>query len=120
MTEYALAVLKGRPSYHINVVTQVSPYCDCHNESDAAVVPDVGIFCGADIVAVDRASIDAVNAAPPLAGTLGTEGKGGKGAKGGKGDIFTGIHPSTDWRSQLAHAEKIGLGTQDYELVTVK
>ncbi|MDR3153051.1 MAG: DUF362 domain-containing protein [Deltaproteobacteria bacterium] len=111
--EYARAVLAGRPSYHVNVVNQVSPYCDCHSESDAAVIPDIGIFCGRDIVAVDRASIDAVNLATSLPGTLGTEGKGKKG-------ILKSIHPTTDWRSQLDHAEKIGLGTQKYEITTVK
>ncbi|MDR2611573.1 MAG: DUF362 domain-containing protein [Deltaproteobacteria bacterium] len=114
MAEYAKAVLDGRPNYHINVVNQVSPYCDCHSESDAAVVPDIGIFCGRDIVAVDRASIDAVNREAALPGTLGAE------AKAGPDGVLSSIHPATDWRSQLQHAEKIGLGTQEYELITVK
>jgi uncharacterized Fe-S center protein len=35
-------------------------------------------------------------------------------------DHFTGIRPSTDWRAQLSHAEKIGIETEKYELVTVK
>ena len=35
-------------------------------------------------------------------------------------DHFTCIHPVTDWRSQIAHAEKIGLGNGNYELITVK
>jgi uncharacterized Fe-S center protein len=30
IAEYTKAVLDGRPSFHINVVNQVSPYCDCH------------------------------------------------------------------------------------------
>lgn len=30
------------------------------------------------------------------------------------------IHPSTNWRSQIEHAQKIGIGNMDYELVTVK
>ncbi|MDR2460532.1 MAG: DUF362 domain-containing protein, partial [Deltaproteobacteria bacterium] len=54
MAEYAKAVIQDRPNYHINVVNQVSPFCDCHNESDAPVVPDIGIFCSPDIVAVDK------------------------------------------------------------------
>ena len=29
-------------------------------------------------------------------------------------------HPDTNWRSMIEHAEKIGLGTSDYELVVVK
>ena len=43
IVEYTKAVLDGRPHFHISVVNQVSPYCDCHGESDAAVVPDIGI-----------------------------------------------------------------------------
>jgi uncharacterized Fe-S center protein len=35
-------------------------------------------------------------------------------------DHFSNIHPATDWRVQITHAEKIGLGNGDYELVTVK
>jgi uncharacterized Fe-S center protein len=35
-------------------------------------------------------------------------------------DHFTDIHPATDWRSQISHAEKIGLGSAAYELITVK
>ena len=35
-------------------------------------------------------------------------------------DHFTDIHPKTNWRSQIEHARKIGIGNVDYELVTVK
>jgi len=35
-------------------------------------------------------------------------------------DYFTGIHPDTNWRDQLSHAEKLGIGTTQYELITVK
>ncbi|MDR3175073.1 MAG: DUF362 domain-containing protein [Desulfovibrio sp.] len=115
MAEYALAVLHGRPNFHINVVNQVSPYCDCHSENDAAVVPDIGIFASFDPVALDKACIDAVNAAPVVRGTL-LEDRGGAGGE----DHFHCIHPSTDWRGQIEHAEKIGLGSGTYNLVTVK
>ena len=42
MAEYAKAVVDGRPAFHINIVNQVSPYCDCHGENDTAIIPDVG------------------------------------------------------------------------------
>ena len=114
MAEYALAVVHGRPQFHITVVNQVSPYCDCHSENDAAVVPDIGMFASFDPVALDKACGDAVNAAPPLPGTL-------LAACSQKGlDHFTAIHPNTNWLSQLEHGEKIGLGSCEYELVTVK
>lgn len=114
MTEYCKAVLDGRPQFHISVVNQVSPYCDCHGENDAAVVPDIGMFASFDPVALDKACIDAVNAAPGIASSILSE------RDLSHGDHFTNIHPDTDWRDQLAHAEKIGLGRMNYELITVK
>jgi len=120
IAEYSKAVLDGRPNFHINVVNQVSPECDCHDENDAAIVPDIGIFAGFDPVALDQACVDAVNAAAGIATSIISErNKMPQYEKGGT-DHFSGIHPSTDWRSQLSHAEKIGLGTTKYELVIVK
>jgi len=120
MTEYCKAVLDGRPHFHISVITQVSPNCDCHSENDAAVVPDIGIFAGFDPVALDQACIDAVNAAAGIGSSILSERKKIPQYEKGGMDHFTGIHPKTDWRVQIAHAEKIGLGKADYELVTVK
>ncbi|MDR0867402.1 MAG: DUF362 domain-containing protein [Planctomycetota bacterium] len=115
IAEYAQAVLDGRPHFHISIVNQVSPFCDCHGENDAAVIPDIGMFASFDPVALDQACIDAANAAPEIKTSILSERDAAK-----TGDHFTKIHPTTDWRSQIAHAEKIGLGTGDYELKTVK
>lgn len=113
MAEYSKAVLQGRPNFHINIVNQVSPNCDCHGENDAAIVPDIGMFASFDPVALDKACIDAVNAAPVIAASeLG-------GCEHSHQDHFTAIHPATDWRSQIEYGEKIGLGCSDYELITV-
>lgn len=98
----------------MSIVNQVSPYCDCHAENDAAVVPDIGMFASFDPVALDHACIDAVNAAPAIStSALGQ-------CAHEHNDHFTDIHPSTNWRSQIEHAQKIGIGNMDYELVTVK
>lgn len=114
MVEYAKAVLDGRPHFHISVVNQVSPNCDCHGESDAAVVPDIGIFASFDPVALDKACIDAVNAAPAIGSSVIGQ------RSCDHDDHFTNIHPTTDWRSQISHAEKLGLGSGTYELISVK
>lgn len=113
MVEYAKAVLDGRPHFHVSVVNQVSPNCDCHGENDAAIIPDIGIFASFDPVALDQACIDAVNAAPLIPGSILSE------TKSDHCDHFSCIHPTTDWKSQIAHAEKIGLGKKDYELIRV-
>ncbi|MDR1871219.1 MAG: DUF362 domain-containing protein [Deltaproteobacteria bacterium] len=110
MVEYALAVVKGRPNFHINVINHVSPYCDCHAENDAAVVPDLGVYASFDPVALDLASIEAVNQATLLSGSIMSERD-----SPGK-DVFTAIHPTTDWREQIAHGVKIGLGQDKYKL----
>ena len=124
MVEYAKAVLDGRPHFHISVVNQVSPYCDCHGESDAAVIPDIGVFASFDPVALDHACIDMVNAAPIIPGSALADAHGHEegGARGhaGKADHFRSIHPTTDWRSQISHAETIGLGNGRYELMSLK
>jgi uncharacterized Fe-S center protein len=120
IAEYTKAVVDGRPNFHISVVNQVSPYCDCHNESDAAVVPDIGIFASFDPVALDKACIDAVNAAPGVSTSILGERQHTHKDEAGNADHFIDIHPTADWRSQIAHAEKIRLGSGKYELVTVK
>ena len=112
IAEYAKAVVDGRPSFHINIVNQVSPNCDCHPENDAAIVPDVSMFASFDPVAIDMACADAVNRQPVNPMSILAQ-------RAGVADRFDGTHPTTNWRSGPAHAEKIGLGARDYELVTV-
>lgn len=67
--------------------------------SQAAVVGDIGILASSDAVAVDRASADLV---VDRAG----------------GDVFRKGY-DLDWGVQLRHGAKIGLGSEDYELVTL-
>ncbi len=113
MAEYAKAVVQDRPNFHINIVMDVSPNCDCHCENDAAVVPDVGFFASFDPVALDQACADAVNAMPALANSA----LGDSEVKGR--DNFGKVAPLTDWTLQLDHATKLGIGTRQYKLVTV-
>jgi uncharacterized Fe-S center protein len=120
MVEYTKAVIDGRMNFHINIINQVSPFCDCHGESDIPVISDVGIFVSFDPVAVDKACIDAVNAAAPISNSILSERKQIHKDENGRHDHFTDIHPTTDWRSQISHAEKIGLGTKNYSLIEVK
>ena len=113
MAEYALAVVHGRPHFHISIVMDVSPYCDCHPENDAPIVPNVGMFASFDPVALDQACADAVNRQTPLCNSLlGDHGD-------SHHDHFKNVSPATNWELQLEHAEKIGLGTRAYELIEI-
>ncbi len=115
IAEYSLAVLKDKPNFHVNFVMDISPDCDCWNLNDLPIAADVGILASSDPVALDRASVDLVNAAPVIPGSRLDD----TGYQAGE-DKFRAIHPDTDWRPGLLHAEAIGIGTQDYELITVK
>ena len=119
MAEYAKAVVDGRPSFHISLVMDVSPYCDCHAESDVPIVPDVGMFAGFDPVALDQACADACQAQPIMGGSLLDDNMKAPGFVD-HGDIFTNTTPESEWESCLAHAEKIGLGVREYEVKVIK
>ena len=113
MAEYAKAVVDGRPQFHISLVIDVSPYCDCHGENDLPIVPDVGMFASFDPVALDMACADAVNRQPVMAGSVLSE------REHCHHDHFTDVHPETNWMVALEHAEKLGIGTREYNLITI-
>lgn len=117
MAEYAKAVIDGKPNFHISIVNQVSPFCDCHGENDTAIIPDVGMFASFDPVALDVACADACNKAPVMPGSLLDD---RLHDHADLHDHFANVHPETNWRSCVEHAEKIGIGSQSYELITIK
>ncbi len=119
MAEYSKAVVDGRPAFYINIVNQVSPYCDCHGENDTAIIPDVGMFASFDPVALDVACADACNKMPVIPGSLLDDHMHAEGACDHH-DHFTNVSPNTNWKTCMEHAEKIGLGSAEYELITVK
>lgn len=118
MAEYAKAVVDGRPQFHISLVIDVSPYCDCHGENDLPIVPDVGMFASFDPVALDQACVDAcLNAAPLPNSQLGANL-----AKPGWNcyhDNFKDSNPNIEWKATLEQAEKVGMGTRQYVLKKV-
>lgn len=113
IAEYSAAVLRGRPHFHISLVIDVSPYCDCHSENDIPIVPDVGMFASFDPVALDVACADAVNRQSAIEGSLLAMNI------HEHDDHFTDVHPETDWRSAIEHAVKLNLGSSDYELIAI-
>lgn len=115
IAEYTKAVVDGRPCFHISLVIDVSPNCDCRPENDMAIVPNVGMFASFDPVALDMACVDAVNAQTPLQGSAADDAH----AKAHVHDHFQRLHPDTNWRSCLEHGEKIGIGTREYELIKI-
>lgn len=114
IAEYTKAVVDGRPCFHVSLVMDVSPNCDCHGENDVPIVPNVGMFASFDPVALDQACIDAVLAQPKMPNSVI-----GSGEACQCEDYFKAAHPDTDWEAALIHSEKIGLGSREYELVKI-
>ncbi len=116
IAEYTKAVVDGRPCFHVSLVMDVSPNCDCHGGERRAHRPGRGhvrlLRPGGPGSGLRRrgAGPDARAPTPPCstaAGTAATK------------DYFHAAHPDTDWEVWLTHGEKIGIGTRDYELVKI-
>lgn len=107
----AVAGKDGKIVY-LTFVTNVSPDCDCWSFSDAPVVADVGVLASTDPVAIDQAALDMVTGATGLPGSRGD----GMPAGTEKFAAISGV----DGTEVLRHAEGLGLGSREYELVRVE
>lgn len=125
MAEYSYAVLKDRPNFHISLICDVSPNCDCHSENDIPIVPNIGMLASFDPVALDCACADLVNNAPANPGSILADNiDNDVYHEGGhhdchKHDHFEMTHPDTEWKSCISHAVKLGIGTDQYELIRI-
>ena len=102
VAEHTKGVLAGKEGRAVffNYLINVTKDCDCFGTPDIKrVVEDIGILASVDPVAVDKAAVDMV------------EQKGRKPL----GKLIE--YPNVDWRYQLEHAAKIGLGSMEYEMV---
>lgn len=116
MAEYAKAVVDGRPNFHISLIVDVSPNCDCHGENDVPILPNIGMFCSFDPLALDQACADQCLKAEPIPGSQLAKHLSDP-HHHHRGDHFLNSAPESEWRTQLDHGEKIGLGVREYELI---
>ena len=119
MAEYTAAIVHGKPAFHISLIMDVSPNCDCHGENDAPILPNIGMLASFDPVALDQACADLCLQAEPIRNSQ----LGDNLARPDwhhHHDHFLDNNPNVHWKETLAHGEKIGLGTRDYELIRMK
>ena len=121
MAEYSLAVTKDRPCFHISLICDVSPNCDCHSENDIPIIPNVGMLASFDPVALDVACADLSNKMPVINGSILSDNikEAEENCCEHDHDHFNMTHPDTEWRTCIEHAVKIGLGTDQYELIEI-
>lgn len=115
MAEYACGALKNKEkkTVYLNFLMQISPACDCYPHNDAPIVRDIGVLISDDPVAIDKASCDLVNSEESMPHTAIKHI-----LKKGE-DKWRALYPAIDWSTQLNHAEKLGLGTQEYTLIKI-
>ena len=99
---------------HINLLTDITMFCDCWGMSTPNVVPDIGVMVSHDMVAVEAASLDAIKAENFIPGSL------IKGWSLGPGKhLWEKIH-AKDPFVQIRALERRGVGRSDYTLIEVK
>ncbi|MBD3213495.1 MAG: DUF362 domain-containing protein [Candidatus Lokiarchaeota archaeon] len=118
--------------FYINYAIDITWQCDCSGSSDVPFVSDIGILSSKDPVALDQACVDLTHASYMNQNSILGEIKSLKSSEKGtwfsyipryeENELFLnkeGIS-SDHWKIQLDAAERIGLGTRDYELIPIK
>jgi hypothetical protein len=118
MAESAAAVLSTFPDrkkvVYVNFLFQIQPECDCMPIADVPVIQDQGIMVSDDLVAIEQASVDMLRQAPPLPQSAAEDAKLRTGI-----DILGTLNPRP-LQLQIDECERLGLGTKQYELITVE
>lgn len=87
---------------YINVINNLSIDCDCNKNPEPPCMDDIGIVASIDPVAVDKASLDLVY----------------NSEDNGKEKLIKRIEEKHGIRT-IEHAEEIGIGSTNYELVNI-
>ena len=69
IAEYTFAVLKDKDHFHLSLIMDVSPGCDCFGFNDQSIVQGIGMAASFNPVALDKACVDMVNQAPGMTGS---------------------------------------------------
>lgn len=96
----AVADYEGNHILYIDVMNNLSVDCDCDSSPAAPTMKDIGILASLDPVALDKACVDLVYAAPDGKDLI------------ERMESRNGIHT-------LDHAQEIGLGSETYKLVKI-
>jgi len=92
----AKACVQGKDVIYVNALVNITKYCDCYPRQQKPICPDIGYLVSRDAVAIDKASLDLINQIKP--------------------GLFEKLHKVDPYR-QVRYGAKIGLGSEDYELV---
>jgi uncharacterized Fe-S center protein len=109
-----LATFDPSRVYYISALLNITPLCDCWGWSTPPIVPDVGILASDNIVAIEQASLDQIDADKLIPGTLPDQ----ISPPGDVGHLFQRVH-GKDPYEQVRQCTAAGLGAPEYELVNI-
>ena len=99
----------------INVLKDITLYCDCWGFSTPALVPDIGIIAGRNIVWAETASLDKIKASKLMMEGLPIGSKPGR----RKGHLFERLH-GKDPYTQVRKLAELGFGPSEYKITEVR
>jgi len=99
----------------INVLLDITIYCDCWGLSSPALVPDIGILAGRSIVAVEQASLDKIKVSKLMPEGLPI----GRKLARRTGHLFYRIH-AKDPYVQVRKMAALGFGPTGYRIIKVE
>ena len=111
MALYCAGILANKKAGFINFATNITKNCDCIDNPEKPLLPDVGILASLDPVAIDTASIDLIN---QKAGEVATACPYGESRLFRGKDIFREVWPEIDYTIQFKESEKLGVGSRKY------
>lgn len=115
-TSISLSTFAPGKSIHMVLATHMTPVCDCFGFTGLPILPDAGIFGSDDIVAVEQAVLDVTGKSRLIEENVPTSME----VYTHDGHPLRQLHgPLKDPYLAVEYAEKLGLGTRDYELVDV-
>ena len=115
-TSITMSTFAPGKAVHIVLATHMTPVCDCFGFTSMPIMRDAGIFGSNDIVAVDQAVLDASSKYPLIEENVPTSME----VHTRVGHPLRWLHgPLKDPYKATEYAEKVGLGSREYELVDV-
>jgi uncharacterized Fe-S center protein len=112
-TKGVLSTFADNKVLFVNFLMDIGPECDCAPFSDNPIVPDQGVLASRDLISLEQACQHLITQAPPLPSSVAEDISIKQGEK-----KFASIH-GIDPQAQVDAGERIGLGTRQYELVTI-
>jgi uncharacterized Fe-S center protein len=103
----------GKCTY-LNVLTDITPHCDCYGYTKGLVVPDIGFTLSKDIVAIDAASADLIEKTDPSEEVIWKRKE-----FVAKDKVKALLDIEIDMNEFFREAESIGLGKKKYNLKKV-